>query len=1132
MRVGLGAAALFGPLLAFPTLRQPQLAIALCLAVVVTFLASRSIAFPLALWGLPGVLIAIIGSDPFPNNSVEYFLVGWVVLAILLTLLKEENALPLRLIVSGPMLMTLGLGIWMLARLGASSEPTYGGYKLQLFLAESVPFLVGGILLARSRRDTNLWIGLMLGTVALGSLVLLRDLVNGSAADVLPGRLALYAQAGPIGLARGAATGILLAIFVLLVSPFAWRRTAALALIPLLAIAFIGAGSRGPVVGLVAGLFVLLALSLGDRASRKRLLLVGAAVVASALIVPQLVPGQNVSRSLSVLVGGGKDAGGGDVSNGRTQLLSEAWTGFGNHPAAGIGTGGFATVDPVGIYPHNVFLEAADELGFPGLLLLGGTILLGFVHVGRAWRNSAGEDRQHAAIVGAFFAAAVVNAQFSGDLARNSAVWLGAGMALGLMQRAGPVSQDHTLSRLRQRWRRRGDGAAEPVAPGPGPLPPPRRSEQAPARSSAGGGLITAPAAGATVRGEVSVLCTPGSGGWTVGSVMVECAPEGGEWFEVGEAAVEQDYEVYVLSPGGGRRQVALLRSERRADQMRRALAGEHGVTADQIEIRPARRNRWSARETREARWESTRVEDGAYNLRAVTTDVTGRRIAGPELPVRVDNTAPSVTVDGPRRGAVLMGVVEVSATAKDEGSGVALVRFEASAGGDEWSELETCTDAPYRAGWNTGRLGEGDYLLRAIALDRAGNEAVSKTVPVRVERVAAAVRLDDPGEILSRTARLVATVRNEEKVTSVEFQVASADTFAWHAIGSVGQAPFELDFDTGRLADGLYDFRAVARDRRNGIDASRILRARLVDNTGPSVSLYEPIGGAVLRGEVPVSARATDEGSGVTSVLFQFSADDGRTWRPVVTRSDSPSAAFWDTQRVGDGEYLLRAVVGDGAGNLTASAPVPVRIDNTPPAVAIDDPKAGAVVSGTVRIRAAAADEGSGILAVRLEWSRDGAAWGELTSRAAEPYAYSWDTHAVPDDTYHLRAVARDRAGNSAFGDTVEVTVRNFIAYVGPEPPSPPAEPASVQVPAGPPVAAEEPEAEPEPDPFLAPAEAATLWQLERLLEERGAAVENREELEAILYTLRPYARPDGTIPERFWPLIWEAFGHLLEDR
>ena len=1121
-RIALGGAALIGPLAALPTLRQPQLAIALCIVVGVGVLASKSIAYPLGLWALPGVAIAIIGGNPFPNKTVEIFLVGWLLLGILFTLFREQNALPLRLVVSGPVLMTLGLTVVMVGRLGASTDPSYGSYKLQLFVAESLTFLLAGILVARSRRHMNLWVAMLLVSVGAGALLLLQDLLTGKATQVLPGRLALYAQADPIALARGAATGLLLAVFLLLGSPVAWRRAAALALIPILGIAFIGAGSRGPVLGMVAGLVILLGLSFGDRVSRKRMLLLAVALGLSVVIIPQLVPGQNLSRSLSILTGGGQDAGGGDVSNGRYQIYSEAWKAFGNHPFTGIGTGSFASTDPVAIYPHNIFLEVASELGFPGLLLLCGIIGLAFVHVARAWRRSQGEDRHHAALVAAYLGAAVVNAQFSADLARNGVIWLGAGLAFGLVQRVSPTPEQEPLGRLRTRWRRRGSGAPEPIDQRGAPrqqLPPPlphRRT--APARPATAGGEIVSPAGGGFVCGEVVVSCRPGGAGWTIGSVAIERSHDGREWIEIGETSADQDFEIFVLMPGGGRRQVAVLRSKQRAEEMRAALAGEHGVTVQQIEVRPAKRTRWGSGDTRELTWDTREVADGGLMLRSLTTDVTGRQLAGPEIAVTIDNEPPSIHLESPRQGAVLMGVVEVSANARDEGSGVALTRFEVSPGGDDWAEIATVGTSPYRTNWNTGLLGEGDYQLRAIALDRAGNEVVSRAVAVRVERVVAAVKLEDPGECLSRTVRMQASVRDEAKIAGVEFQVAVADTFAWHALGAVSQPPFEIDLDTARLQDGVYDFRAVARDSRGGIDASRILRGRRVDNLAPTVAMLEPGAGALLRGEIPLSARASDAGSGVRSVLFQFSAD-GATWRPIVTRTESAGAVYWDTTRVADADYQLRAVVGDGAGNLTTSDPIAIRIDNTPPAVSLDEPAGGGYLGGAIRLRASAADPGSGVIAVRFEWSHDGIAWGEIGSAAAEPYAAVWDTTRTGDGVYRLRAVARDRAGNGSFTEPVELTVANTLVFA-----ERPAEPAPVA-----PEPAVAPEPEPEPAPVKLSIETVSLWQLERLLEQHAAGHERREELEALLYTLRPYARPDGTIPERFQPLLWEAFGELL---
>ncbi len=1117
---------MIGPLAALPTLRQPLFAIALCLAVGVAVLASKSVAYPLGLWALPGVAIALVGGNPFPNRSVEMFLVGWLLLGILFTLFREENALPVRLVVSGPVLMTLGLAVVMVARLGASTAASYGSYKLQLFLAESLAFLLAGILVARSRRQMNLWVLMLLVSVGAGAFVLIQDLLTGKATQVLPGRLALYSQADPIALARGAATGLLLAVFLLLASPTAWRRTAALALIPILGVAFIGAGSRGPVLGMVAGLAILLALSAGDRVSRRRMLLLAVALALSVVIIPQLVPGQNLSRSLSILTGGGQDAGGGDVSNGRYQIYSEAWQAFGSHPFTGIGTGSFASTDPVAIYPHNIFLEVASELGFPGLLLLSGIIGLAFVHVGKAWRRSQGEDRHHAALVAAYLGAAVVNAQFSADLARNGAIWLGAGLAFGLLQRVAPITpEQEPLRRLRTRWRRLGSGAPEPIerrgtAPGqvPPPLPPHRRT--APPRPATAGGEIVSPAGGGFVRGEVVVSCRPGGAGWTIGSVAIERSHDGREWIEIGETSADHDFEVFVLMPGGGRRQVAVLRSQKRAEEMRVALAGEHGVTVQQIEVRPAKRARWGSGETRELTWDTLEVEDGEVLLRTLTTDVTGRQLAGPEITVTIDNEPPTIHLESPHQGAVLMGVVDVSANARDTGSGVALTRFEVSPGGDDWTEIGTVGASPFRTNWNTGLFGEGDYQLRAIALDRAGNEVVSRAVPVRLERVVAAVKLEDPGECLARTVRLQASVRDEAKIAGVEFQVAVADTFAWHALGAVSQPPFEIDLDTARLQDGVYDLRAVARDRRGGIDASRILRGRRVDNLAPIVAMLEPAAGALVRGEIPLSARASDAGSGVRSVLFQFSGD-GATWRPVVTRTESAGAVFWDTSVVADGDYQLRAVVGDGAGNLTTSDPIAIGIDNTPPAVSLDEPATGGYLGGAIRLRASAADPGSGVIAVRFEWSHDGIAWGEIGTVPTEPYEAVWDTTRARDGLYRLRVVARDRAGNGSFTEPVELTVANSLVFAERPPEPVAAEPE--------PAVAPEPEPEPEPEPAKLSIESVSLWQLERLLDQHAAGHDRRDELEALLYTLRPYARPDGTIPERFRPLLWEAFGELL---
>lgn len=94
--------------------------------------------------------------------------------------------------------------------------------------------------------------------------------------------------------------------------------------------------------------------------------------------------------------------------------------------------------------------------------------------------------------------------------------------------------------------------------------------------------------------------------------------------------------------------------------------------------------------------------------------------------PAPADTTAPAVRLASPADGAVVSGVVTVSALASDA-TGVAQVLFYANG-----QLIGTSTAAPYSARWNTRRL-TGTWALTAIALDAAGNSACSETITVTV---------------------------------------------------------------------------------------------------------------------------------------------------------------------------------------------------------------------------------------------------------------------------------------------------------------------------------------------------------------------------------------------------------------
>jgi thermitase len=93
---------------------------------------------------------------------------------------------------------------------------------------------------------------------------------------------------------------------------------------------------------------------------------------------------------------------------------------------------------------------------------------------------------------------------------------------------------------------------------------------------------------------------------------------------------------------------------------------------------------------------------------------------------------------------------------------------------------------------------------------------------------------------------------------------------------------------------------------------------------------------------------------------------------------------------------------------------------DTTPPITSITAPTAGATVSATTVVNAAATDN---VGVVKVDLYIDGASFA---TDSAAPYSFAWDTTAVPNGTHTLVAVASDAAGNSGSSSAVSVTVSN----------------------------------------------------------------------------------------------------------
>jgi hypothetical protein len=116
---------------------------------------------------------------------------------------------------------------------------------------------------------------------------------------------------------------------------------------------------------------------------------------------------------------------------GRKAMYEEAYTEFLGHPVFGTGFQSFEATR--GYYPHNILLEIAADLGAPALCIFVGSLLLSLRYVRHLLRDQrAVKAKPYAILALAFLVFDVVEAQVSGRIGVNAAIWFDVGIITAL----------------------------------------------------------------------------------------------------------------------------------------------------------------------------------------------------------------------------------------------------------------------------------------------------------------------------------------------------------------------------------------------------------------------------------------------------------------------------------------------------------------------------------------------------------------------------------------------------------------------------------------------------------------------------------------------------------------------------
>jgi hypothetical protein len=189
-------------------------------------------------------------------------------------------------------------------------------------------------------------------------------------------------------------------------------------------------------------------------------------------------------------------------------------------------------------------------------------------------------------------------------------------------------------------------------------------------------------------------------------------------------------------------------------------------------------------------------------------------------------------------------------------------------------------------------------------------------------------------------------------------------------------------------------------------------------DTTPPALAVTAPTTGpnyfAGAKESVALSGTATDD-VGVTQVTWSNNRGGSGT---------AVGAGNWSISSVPlqDGSNVVTISAKDTAGN-SASKTLTVLRDAQAPSVSLTAPLAGAAVSGSAAVTAAAADN---VAVAGVQFKLDGVNVG--AEDTASPYSITWNTTLTANGDHTLTAVVRDTAGNTATSAPVLVKVLNGV--------------------------------------------------------------------------------------------------------
>jgi N-acetylneuraminic acid mutarotase len=435
--------------------------------------------------------------------------------------------------------------------------------------------------------------------------------------------------------------------------------------------------------------------------------------------------------------------------------------------------------------------------------------------------------------------------------------------------------------------------------------------------------------------------------------------------------------------------------------------------------------------------WDTTADSDGAHTIKAVAYD-EATSSAEDSHGVTLDNTPPQVSATDPTSGetgvALDTNVVAVFSEAIDpatindttfrlkdqaETPVAGTVSYNPAANTATFDPTASFDQGrSYTATLKGGTANIADLTGNPLAADYVWTFTAADITPPAV-----AITNPADGARVGGVAGITADASDNVGVTRVEFCVNDTLEFTDTA------TPYQYDWNTGGLPETTYILKAIAWDAAGNSTEDTVTVT--VDNTAPQVSSTDPANGqagVALDAHVSAAFSEAMNPATISGSTFLLQDQHGTPVAGAVSYNPTARTATFDPSAGFAQGVSYTATLKGGSGGIADIAGNPLAADyvwnftvgdSTPPTVAITYPAPGATVSWVVGI---AADASDNIGVTRVEfYVNDILAFADTTA----PYQYDWNTVALADGPYALKAVAWDAGGNTAH-DSVTVTVDN----------------------------------------------------------------------------------------------------------